>query len=173
MKKLTSIFAFLLLFSFVSTNLKAQKLVYVFGRAIYSTPVSKSFKNNFNTGFGVEGGAGIGFGKTFFTGTLAYDHFFAPKNIYNIHDASFTIIKPGIKQYVLSKILFVNVDAGVAMGKYRQDMNNTRSRFTADIGAGVSLTKLEIAATFEAIKQSSPEGFASWASLKAGWKFGL
>ena len=60
-KKLTRSLLLLCFLFCVSKSLRAQKLVFLYAHGLYANPLDKNFNDNYNSGFGVEGGAGIGF----------------------------------------------------------------------------------------------------------------
>ena len=165
---LLSILAFL----FSSNKLQAQKLFFLFAHGQYALPTDSYFKHNYNYGLGVEGGAGIGTGRTFFVGTVGYTSFTSVSGN-DFGNSSFVPIKGGIRHYLLvGKILFIHADGGVAFIK-----NNivNSSRFSGDIGVGVKLGPIEVLADYDGFTRSSAEnsGYSSWIGIKAGFRFGL
>jgi hypothetical protein len=157
---------------FSSNKLQAQKLFFLFAHGQYALPIDSYFKHNYNYGLGVEGGAGIGTGRTFFVGTVGYTSFTSVSgNGYG--NSSYVPIKGGIRHYLLvGKILFIHADGGVAFIK-----NNivNSSRFSGDIGVGVKLGPIEVLADYDGFTRSSAEnsGYSSWIGIKAGFRFGL
>ena len=153
-------------------NAYSQKLVFLFGHVIYSIPVDNYFKNNYNYGGGAEGGVGIGSGRTFLTGTIGYSSFVTPSgNHYG--NTSYVPIKGGLRHYLLvGRILFINVDAGVAHIK-NSVVNNTN--FSGDLGLGVKLGATEFIAQYNGFVRSGFDnsGYSSWIELKAGIRIGL
>lgn len=175
MSKITRFIAVLLL-SFIamgfSTRLQAQKLFFLFGHGTYAAPVDSYFKNNYSYGFGVEGGAGIGTGRTFFVGTIGYTHFNA-KSGNTFGNTSYVPVKGGIRHYLLvGKLLFIHADAGVGFIKNEKIDG---SRFTGDVGLGVKLGPFEVLADYDGFTRGSAEtsGYSSWIGIKAGFRFGL
>jgi hypothetical protein len=154
-------------------RVQAQKLFFVFVHGQYATPSQTSFKDNYNFGLGAEGGAGIGFGKTFFTGTVGYTVFDAKSNTESGKgNLTYVPMKLGIRRYFLpGHLLFVHADAGVA--HIKEKSAGSYSRFTGDVGAGVKLGPLEAGVAYDGFSQSDPSGFASWIGFKLGWRFGL
>jgi hypothetical protein len=69
-------------------------------------------------------------------------------------------------------VLFIHADGGVAFIK-----NNivNSSRFSGDIGVGVTLGPIEVLADYDGFTRSSAEnsGYSSWIGIKAGFRFGL
>jgi hypothetical protein len=155
----------------VSTSVKAQKLFFVFAHGQYATPLQSNLKNNYNFGLGAEGGAGIGFGKTFITATVGYSVFDARSGT-EAGNLTYVPIKAGFRKYFLPmNLLYIHADAGVANVKVKG--GGSSSRFTGDVGAGVKLGPLEAGVAYEGFSQSDPSGFASWLAFKLGWRLGL
>src|SRR5882724_11548770 len=78
-------------------KLQAQKLVFLFGHAVYSVPAGSGFKDSYNFGIGGEAGIGVGLlGKTFFTGTVGVTDFIhsSGSTIGNLH---YIPVKAGIR----------------------------------------------------------------------------
>jgi hypothetical protein len=150
----------------------AQKLFFVFGHANYAAPLDANFKNKYGFGLGVEGGAGIGTGKTFFTGTIGYTYFDARRGT-DAGNLTYVPMKFGIRQYILpGKLLFIHADLGVGVIKDKST-NSSNSRFSGDIGAGVKLGPMDLGVSYDGFSRSDPSGYASWISFKAGWRIGL
>lgn len=173
MKKNTLV-ALLLVFSFIISprHLQAQKLFFLFAHGLYATPVDSYFKNNYNYGLGIEGGAGVGTGNTFLVGTIGYT-FFSNASGSKYGNTFYYPIKVGLRHYLLvGKILFFNVDAGV--GYIKNNIVNS-SRFTGDIGLGVKLGPVEVMGDYDGFTRTSGEnsGYSSWIGIKAGVRFGL
>ena len=162
----------ILIFAFSNGKAYSQKLVFLFGHVIYGIPVDNYFKNNYNYGAGVEGGVGIGTGRTFLTGTIGYSSFITPSsNHYG--NTSYVPIKGGLRHYLfVGKILFINVDAGA--GLIKNSIVNYTS-FSGDLGIGVKLGPTEIIAQYNGFTRSGFEnsGYSSWIEIKAGMRFGL
>ena len=173
MKKNLCIASVLLLTVVLSSyRAQAQKLFFLFGHGQYAIPVDNNFQHNYNYGWGVEGGAGIGTGRTFLVGTIGYTSFSSVSgNSYG--NTSYVPIKGGIRHYLLiGKILFIHADAGVGI------INNNivkSSRFSGDVGVGVKLGPIEVLADYDGFTRSSVEGsgYSSWIGIKAGFRFGL
>jgi len=153
-------------------RLHAQKVFFLFAHGQYALPADSYFKHNYNYGLGVEGGAGIGTGRTFLVGTVGYTSFTSSSgNSYG--NASYVPLKAGIRHYLfVGKILFIHADGGVAFIK-----NNVvnSSRFSGDVGLGVKLGPVEVLADYDGFTRSSAEntGYSSWIGIKAGFRFGL
>ncbi|HTQ27551.1 MAG TPA: hypothetical protein VMI35_05455 [Puia sp.] len=153
-------------------RISAQKLVFLFAHGLYAMPSDSYFKHNFNNGYGVEGGAGIGLGSTFFIGTIGYSSFGSTSQS-SLGNTSYTPIKGGLRQYILvGKIIFLQVDAGVAHVK-NEVVNG--SRFSGDLGLGVKLGPFEVMASYDGFARSDgePSGYSSWIGIKAGARLGL
>lgn len=166
-------FAILLLFIAMvgSKPAHAQKLVFLFGHVLYAVPVDQYFEKNYSYGLGVEGGIGLGTGRTFIVGTIGYSSFTAfSSNPYG--KLSFVPLKVGIRHYLfVGKLLFVNADAG--LGIVQNQLYNG-SRFSADIGLGVKLGPIEVMADYDGYANTSgASGYSSWIGIKAGMTFGL
>ena len=150
-------------------NIHAQHLVLLFGHGIYAVPEDKNSKNGYNTGLGVEAGAGIGWNKTFIAGTIGYSHFF--KDSGNAAgDVSVVPFKVGLRQYVFSKLIYIHGDLGV--DKITNKISSG-GHFSGDIGAGIKFSIFELQLDYDGYTRGDPPGFASWVDFKAGFAFGL
>ena len=152
-----------------SGRLQAQQFVFLFGHGVYGSPVDKNFKNNYTTGLGVEGGAAIGWNKTFIVGTIGYTSFSTADGTPG-GSLSFVPFKAGIRQYLLSKLIYIHGDLGIASVK--NDLFYQK-RFSGDIGAGVKLGLFEAQLDYDGFARSDPSGYASWFAIKAGFNIGL
>src|SRR4051812_35428712 len=95
----------------------AQRLVFLFGHAVYSVPAGGVFKDNYKYGAGAEAGVGVGLlGKTFFTGTVGYTSF-RHSNANPTGNISFVPIKAGVRRYLFAKMIFIHGDLGVGLIK--------------------------------------------------------
>ena len=165
-------FLLLLCLLSVSNKSQAQRLVFLYAHALYASPLDKNFNDNFNSGIGVEGGAAIGWGKTFLVGTVGYTKFFDnSKN--TTGSISYIPMKLGLRQYIVSKFVYVHGDLGI--GRIKNDIYNNESRFSGDIGAGVKFTTFEVQLDYDGFTRKSPDpsGYASWIGIKAGFNIGL
>lgn len=152
----------------ICTGAKAQKLFFLFGHGQYASPAG-SFKDNYGFGLGAEAGAGIGAGKTFFTGTVGYTYFDA-KSGKEAGNLTYIPMKLGLRHYLLpGNLLFIHADAGVANIKER-NTGEKSSHFTADVGGGVKLGPMEVGIVYDGF---SDNGFNSWIGFKVGWRIGL
>ena len=151
------------------TRSSAQRLFFIYAHALFATPVDKNFKDGYNSGLGVEGGAAVGWGKTFIVGTIGYTSF-SDKDGNPAGNTSFVPVKIGLRQFVFSKLIYVHGDLGV--GKIKNDLT-TDSRFSGDIGAGVKLAGFEVQLDYDGFSRKDPSGYASWIALKAGFHIGL
>jgi hypothetical protein len=156
---------------FVPGKLQAQRLFFLYAHGLYANPVDKNFKNNNNYGAGVEGGAAVGWGKTFIVGTIGYTSFSASdKN--TAGSTSYVPMKVGLRQYVFSKFIYLHGDIGV--GKIKNDLYDY-SPFSGDVGVGVKFAAFEAQLDYDGFTRKSPEpsGYASWIGIKAGFNLGL
>jgi hypothetical protein len=156
----------------ISKSVQAQRLVFLFGHALYANPLDKNFNNNYNSGFGVEAGAGIGWGKTFIVGTIGYTTFSnAGKNDYG--SIKYVPMKIGLRQYLFSKFVYLHADLGI--GRVKNDLYNNQSRFSGDIGAGVKFAGFEVQLDYDGFTRNNAEtpGYSSWIGMKAGFNLGL
>lgn len=174
MKKNICITSFLTLLIVVCSigSLHAQKVFFLFAHGLYALPADSYFKHNYNYGLGVEGGAGIGTGRTFLVATVGYTSFTSVSGN-SLGNASYVPLKAGIRHYLLvGKILFLHADGGV--GFIKNNVVNS-SRFSGDIGLGVKLGPVEVLADYDGFTRSSSEntGYSSWIGIKAGFRFGL
>lgn len=152
-----------------SASVSAQQAFFLFGHGVYSTPVDKNFKGNYNTGLGVEGGAAIGWNKTFIVGTIGYSNFSNENGVLG-GNISYVPYKIGLRQYIFSKLLYIHGDLGAATIK---NDNYNESRFSGDLGIGVKLGSFEAQLDYDGFSRSDPSGYASWIGIKAGFAFGL
>ena len=166
------IIAIALIMLAASAGAQAQKLFFLFGHANYAAPVDANFKNNYGFGLGVEGGAGIGAGKTFLTATVGYTYFDARRGT-GAGNLTYVPVKLGVRHYLLpGKLLFIHADAGMATIK-NTSTKSASSRFSGDIGAGVKLGPIDLGVSYDGFSRSDPSGYASWIAFKAGWRIGL
>ncbi len=150
----------------------AQKLFFLFAHGVYNVPVDNYFNHNYNYGLGVEGGAAIGTGRTFLVVTTGYTSFQSVSGN-SLGNVSYVPIKAGLRHYLLvGKILFFNVDAGVA---HISDHAVKTSRFSGDVGLGVKLGPVEVIANYDGYARPGGEttGYSSWIGIKAGFRIGL
>jgi hypothetical protein len=150
----------------------AQHLVFLFGHLQYAEPVDTYFKHTSNNGFGVEGGAAVGIGRTFLIGTIGYTSFAAASGD-TAGTLSYVPLKGGLRHYLLvGKILFLQVDVGV--GHIKNQVVNS-SRFSGDLGLGVKLGPFEVMASYDGFTRTGGEtsGYSSWIGIKAGARLGL
>jgi hypothetical protein len=153
-------------------QVKAQRLIFIYAHGLYANPVDKNFKDNYNSGLGIEGGAAVGWGKTFIVGTVGYTSFFdSDKNTSG--NISYVPLKIGLRQYIFSKFVYLHGDLGIA--KIKNDLYNNQSRFSGDIGAGVKFTSFEMQLDYDGFTRKSPDvsGYSSWIGIKAGFNLGL
>jgi len=156
-----------------SDHARAQKLIFLFAHAVYSSPVDSYFKSGYKFGAGAEAGVGVGLlGKTFFTGTVGYSDFIHSSGN-SSGNISYIPVKIGIRHYLFAKILFVHADLGAGFINSTA-YSSSSTKFAADIGAGVKLLGLEIIADYDGFTRSDPSsGFSSWIAIKAGFNIGL
>ncbi|MEX6686651.1 hypothetical protein QTN47_04055 [Danxiaibacter flavus] len=161
----------LLFFGFSMQKLNAQKLVFLFGHGIYDAPTG-SMANYYNYGLGVEGGVGIGLNKTFLTGTIGYTNFFN-KSGSPAGDLKYVPIKVGLRHYLVTKLLFFNLNAGVA--SVDNKLMSGSARFTADAGLGAKVGPLDLGINYDGFAGTNgvSSGWNSWFSFKAGFRIGL
>ncbi|HWB25526.1 MAG TPA: hypothetical protein VG738_08590 [Chitinophagaceae bacterium] len=156
--------------TFTFNSLKAQKLVFLFGHAVYSTPAGSAFKDAYNFGAGGEAGVGVGLlGKTFFTGTVGYTDFFH-SSANSSGNLSYIPVKAGIRHYLFAKMLFIHGDIGAGFIKENK-INYSATKATGDLGVGIKLAGLELLADYDGFLGNNPSG--SWFGFKAGFSFGL
>lgn len=175
-KKISTLLVAIMFLLGASAN--AQRLVFLYAHGAYAAPLDKNFSNNFTTGLGAEGGAGIGWKKTFIVGTIGYTNFFH-KNVALIDSVGPTIspsdlhyipIKVGLRQYIFMKTIYLHGDVGLGniKDKYASD-----TRFSGDIGAGVKFAGFEVQLDYDGFTRKDPSGYASWIGVKAGFNIGL
>jgi len=151
-------------------KLHAQKLVFLFGHAIYAAPAGTDFKNAYNFGAGVEAGVGVGLlGKTFFTGTIGYSDFIHASGN-TAGNLAYVPVKAGIRHYLFAKMLFIHGDLGADFVTENKISYST-TKVGGDLGVGIKLVGLELLADYDGFLGDKPSG--SWFALKAGFSFGL
>lgn len=150
---------------------QAQKLFFLFGHALYASPVEQSFKDGYKYGAGVEGGAGIGWKKTFITGTIGYTSF-SNESGNTAGKVNLIPVKIGVRHYLLEKLLYLHGDLGI-MSVKNEMMSSAQSKFSGDVGAGIKLGLLEVQLDYDGFSRSNPSGYNSWFALKAGFAIGL
>ncbi len=171
MKKFLRIFVVAgCLFFFATAQVKSQRLVFLFGHLAYNIPSESSFKDNYNFGLGGEAGAGIGWNKTFITGTVGINFFNSTGNN-QLGNAIVYPVKFGLRQYLVGKMVYLHADAGVSTVKYKNvDANGC---FSADAGIGAKLLGLEVQLDYDGFSRPYASGYSSWIGIKAGYSFGL
>lgn len=170
MKKITKSFILLVMIMLgITAKTSAQQLFFLFGHGVWANPSDKNFKDTHKTGLGVEGGAAIGWNKTFIVGTIGYSSFGAdgPNTKGSL---SYVPLKAGLRQYIFSKLIYLHGDLGIANIK---DDGGSRSPFSGDIGAGVKFGMFEAQLDYDGFSRSDPSGYASWIGIKAGINIGL
>lgn len=148
----------------------AQRLFFIFGHALYNSPVQSDLKNNYNYGLGAEAGAGIGANKTFLTATVGYG-IFNSKNGNAAGNLTYVPAKLGIRQYIVGKLVFLNANAGLV--NLKPNKGDSQSRFTADAGVGIKVAGIDLGINYDGYAGKDPSGWASWVSFKAGFNIGL
>ena len=172
LKKCIKLLLIFSVFFCASKSTSAQRLVFVYAHALYANPLDKNFNNNYNSGLGIEGGLGIGWGKTFLVATIGYSSFSSSdKNTYG--SVKYVPMKLGLRQYVFSKMIYLHGDLGI--GRIKNDLYNNQSRFSGDFGAGVKFAGFEVQLDYDGFTRKAPEpsGYSSWIGLKAGFNLGL
>jgi len=159
-------------FSGIVPQVKAQRLFFIYAHGLYASPVDKNFKNGYNSGPGIEGGAAIGWGKTFIVGTVGYTSF-SDKDNNTTGSTKYVPVKLGLRQYIFLKKIYVHGDLGI--GRIKNNLYNNQSRFSGDVGVGAKLAGFEVQLDYDGFTRKSPEpsGYSSWIGVKAGFNFGL
>ncbi len=130
-----------------------------------------SFSSKYKFGAGGEISGGIGVDKTFLVVTLGTSTFLADNKI----EANKLTVKPvkvGIRQFFLSKRLFINGDLGMANVKDKTT-GISQNRFTRGVGAGVRLFGLEGGLYYGGWKSINESGFSNSVQVKIGWSMSL
>ncbi|MFL9483332.1 hypothetical protein ACI6Q2_11190 [Chitinophagaceae bacterium LWZ2-11] len=170
MRKKVKILSYLLVFIVFSSKLQAQlPKALVFGNFTYANPQNDYFKNHYNNGVGFEIGAGVGFAKTIFIGSLGYMNYSASAN--NAANLKIMPVKLGVRQYLIGK-LFVNGNIGLALQSYDNISGSNGNNFLYEIGAGVKVLRfIELGVAYTGWKLGSVDGGANANSLlfKAGF----
>lgn len=162
-----------------ATNLKAQRLFFIFGHLQYNSPSGGNFRDAYKFGLGAEAGAGLGWGRTFLTGTIGYDRY-KVEDAYKAkrpeaRDLSLTPVKLGIRQYILAKKIYLKADGGVA---FANNNDQKKSCATWDAGVGLKLGILDLGVDYGATNFAL-SGFTNTSQnipafqFKAGLAFGL
>ncbi len=177
MKKSLSTIIFLVIFfticSCVINEVKAQKLIFLYGHGLFATPLDESSKARYSSGFGADAGVGIGMKKTFFVGSIGYTSFNAKGNFLGVigNHESYIPVKVGIRQYLPLKIIYVDGNLGV--GFVKNDVDGSNSRFAFDLGAGVKFGGFDAGINWDSFKEIKPSGWSSWIAFKAGYQIGF
>ncbi|MBG9374991.1 hypothetical protein I5907_02040 [Panacibacter sp. DH6] len=155
-----------------ATESSAQKLFSFFVHGVYAQPLDENFNGNYNAGLGVEGGVRIAINRTALVATVGYTNFFSSNNS-ELGNLQFIPVKIGLRQYIISRLVFIHGDVGIA--RITGDLYNNASRFSGDAGIGVKLTGFEVQLDYDGFTRKSPEatGYSSWIGLKAGINLGL
>lgn len=173
---LRTIFLFFpgLLLFFIPGKASGQKLAFIFIHGVGATPIDQSSQNYYTGGFGGEAGFGLGGNKTFFTGSIGYTSFNGKGLVKN---ETYIPVKIGVRQYLPLKLVFIDANAGIGMVSNSQPTiatpNPSGARFAADLGAGIKLGNLELAANFDTFKEPNPDGWSGWIVFKAGFRIGI
>lgn len=164
------LFAGTILFS--ASSAKAQRLVFVYANGMYNKPTGKFSDVNYNYGLGGEIGAGVGLAtKTFITGSVGYNTF--NNTTSGVSNLKATPIKFGFRQYLVARILFAKLDAGIAQTK-ADGFDGSKSKFTMGIGTGVKLAGLNLGIDYNTINLSEGgTNWIGWLAFKAGFSIGL
>jgi hypothetical protein len=159
----------LLVIAFISVmnHSNAQKLVFLFGHAGYASSVGKLRDAN-NSGLGLEGGVGVGLGKTFIVGTVGTTWLAVNKRGTTSQGGlKYTPFTVGARRYVLLKNLFVKGDIGLATMKII-DTDNKSSHLTTSFGGGLKFSGFEALVDYNSVTS-----YGSWIGLKLGITLGL
>jgi hypothetical protein len=154
-----------------SNTVRSQRLVFLYGHAVYASPVDKNFNHQYKFGGGAEGGVGVGWNKTFLVGTIGYSYFESESGT-EAGNVTYVPFKAGVRHYLLSKLLYIHGDLGIGRVTYK-NIASTQSRLSGDIGAGVKFGPFEAQLDYDGFSRSDPSGYASWIGIKAGFSFGL
>ncbi len=172
MRKILQIFIVVMALD-AATKVKAQiPKALVFGNFTIANPQDESFKKSFNTGYGVEAGAGIGFGKTMFIGSIGYISY--SNTDFNTSTGNLKVvpIKVGIRQYLVGK-LFINGNVGGAIQSYSKS-SVTGTKFLYEVGAGVKLIKLlEVGVAYTSYETPGANLKSNSVLFKAGFSIKL
>lgn len=155
---------------FFCTAGKSQKLFFVYANGMYNKPTGSFKSSDYNYGLGGELGGGIGLlGKTFLTGSVAYNSFNNTEK--GVSNLKVTPVKFGIRQYLFAKMLFAKIDAGVASVKGDGD---SQSKFTAGAGVGAKFVGLNVGIDYNTVHLGQ-EGanWIGWFAFKVGYSFGF
>jgi len=151
-----------------ANKLCAQSLpkVLAFGNFTYANPYNTDFKNHYNNGVGFEVGAGIGFKKTIFIGSLGYMNYTGSGNTSNLKVMP---VKVGVREYLIGK-LFVNGNIGLAIQSSDNISGSSANTFLYEVGAGVKVIKiLELGLAYTGWKQANTSSAANSVLFKVGF----
>ncbi len=153
-------------------GLKAQPKINVYVHLIGLDPLESNLRWGYRYGAGGEGSLGLNlFKNTVLTGTLGYTLFKHSDNY--LHDGiTYVPVKIGVRQYLFAKKLFAHVDAGLGIVSL-VDLPGNKTHFSGDVGLGVKFSHVEILMDYDGFTESSPNRYASWVAIKAGFNFGL
>jgi hypothetical protein len=166
-----SLFLFLLVLVAVKGDIQAQviKPSFTLGfGAAFAQPMDH-LKEGFKYGVGGDVYGGVGWGKTYLVATAGYRAFLEDVQ-FDAKALSYVPVKLGIRQYVFSRRLYIQGNAGMASVGYR---NETETAFTYDIGGGIRLAGFEIAAFFDAFKPKNATVYSTSVNGRIGYSFSL
>lgn len=166
MRKIIHFSILLLAANLFFTAAKAQlPKALAFGNFTYANPTSSDLKSVSNYGIGYEVGGGVGFGKTVLMASIGSMRYHVNNKTVNgvtyFTDDHFNVtpIKFGIRRYLLLG-LFLNGNLGVAV-------NDSKSNFLYEAGAGYKLGFFEVGAGFTGYKLNNGLNAGSFL-MKAG-----
>lgn len=153
-------------------SLKAQPKINVYIHLIGLDPLESNLRWGYKYGAGGEGSLGLALSKhTVVTGTLGYTLFKHSDNY--VHDGiTYVPVKLGVRQYLFAKKLFAHADAGLGIVSLVDEPGN-KAHFSGDLGMGIKFSRFEILVDYDGFTESTPDRYASWVAIKAGFSFGL
>jgi hypothetical protein len=162
----------LLAFVFANANAQIKKPGVTLGGSVFYANPQGDFKTSYKGGVGGELKGGLGLGKTYLVASVGYAAF-AAQSGNNFGTLTYQPIKIGVKQYFLSKRIFINGDIGIVRLKDKAT-DSTQQRFARDIGVGARLLGLEASIFYDTWDNlRGPEGSTKALQFKIGYNITL
>lgn len=175
MRKISKLSVIILILSAFYIQADAQLLkrprALVFGNIAYASPSNNGLDQNYKGGVAGEFGAGVGLGKTIFTGSIGYQLYSSRSGV-TAGNLRIVPIKAGVRRYLIGSV-FLQANGGIAFQTYA-NANNSGSSFVYELGGGLKLMKLlELQLTTNNWKQPNASGRSNALLFKAGWSIRL
>ena len=175
MRKISKLSLFIIIAMLFCVASNAQLLkrprALVYGNLAYASPSGNTLSTNYRAGIAGEFGAGLGLGKTIFTGSIGYQLFSSRQGV-AAGNLRIVPVKIGVRRYLVGSI-FLQAHGGIAAQSYAHSGVNGSS-FVYELGGGLKLLKLlEIQLTTNSWKQPTASDRSNAWMLKAGWSLRL